>query len=327
MAGPIDLDAWEDEFDPEDDRLPRGRRVSQAARDRIEAIEDTARVVSTHRGEVEVVRDDGVIVPATYGGSMRGERVVVGDEVRVQYGSETEPGRMLARLPRRTWLARSEDDGGEPRLVVANVDRVFVVVAADTLKAGLRLLDRVLVAASLGGLGAGVIVTKVDLDASAHVDAGLAAHASLVDLVVMTSAVDGTGVDEARRVLSSGWSVLVGHSGVGKSRLFNALLPDVEQRVGAVGRRGGRHTTVRALAHPLGDGWLVDTPGIRSFGISGVSPADLAAHWPGLAGVACEADGCTHTGEAGCRAADAIGEARLARYRQVHAGLASQADS
>ncbi|HEX9765704.1 MAG TPA: ribosome small subunit-dependent GTPase A [Nitriliruptorales bacterium] len=326
MATPIDLDAYEDEYDPDEPGSGRGRRLSQAARERIDAVEDTARVTSTHRGEVEIVREDGVIVPAVYGGSMRGERVVVGDVVRVEYGEDGDHGRIVARLPRRTWLSRADDDGGESRLVVANVDRVLVVAAADKVRAGLRLLDRVLVSASIGGVPVGMIVNKMDLADAGVVDAALAGHAGFLDPVLPVAAKPGTGVEAVRGVLSHGWTVLVGHSGVGKSTLFNALLPGVERRVGEVGRHGGRHTTVRAMAHPIGEGWLVDTPGIRSWGISDVTPDELAAHWPGLGAATCEVDNCTHTGEAGCRAADAIGEARHERYRQVHAGLTGQAE-
>ena len=318
---PIDLEAFEDEYDPEDGDLGRARGRSQAAQERIDAVEDMARVVSTHRGEVEIVGDDGEILPAVYGGSMRGERVVVGDEVTVEYGDAGQPARMLARLPRRTWLARADDDGEPARLVAANVDHVFVVLAADTVRAGVRLLDRVLAAASLGGVPAGVIVNKIDLDDDDAVTNALSDVRHLVDAVVLVSAREGLGIDEVRNALAHGWNVLVGHSGVGKSTLFNALLPGVERRVGEVGRHGGRHTTVRAMAHPIDDGWLIDTPGIRSFGIGDVTPSELATHWPGLEDPGCEVNGCTHRAEPGCRAEDAIGAKRLERYRQVLAAI------
>ena len=326
MVAPIDLDAYEDEYDPEDGDNRRSRGRSQAARERIEGIEDTARVVSTHRGEVEIVNEHGEIVPAVYGGSMRGERVVVGDEVRVEFGETGEPARMLDRLPRQTWLARAEDDGEPSKLVAANLAHVFVVMAGDTLRSGVRLLDRVLVAASIGGVPTGVIINKMDLAEEADVSGALSDVRHLVDPVVLAVARDGSGVDEVRDALAHGWNVLVGHSGVGKSTLFNALLPGVERRVGEVGPRGGRHTTVRAMAHPIGQGWLIDTPGIRSFGIGDVTAAELARHWPGLENPGCAINGCTHLGEDGCRAEAAIGADRLGRYRQVVAAIEGRSE-
>jgi ribosome biogenesis GTPase len=318
---PIDLDAYEDEYEPEDDRgRRRDERISTEAAARIAATEDIGTVLSTHRGEAEVLHDD-VRQPAAYAGSMRGERVAVGDRVRLRLPENaTDVARILDVLDRRTHLSRADEDGEAGRVMAANVDRAVLVVSADALRAGRRLLERVLVAASIGHLPVSVVVNKADLVEATELDRSLAAIAEEAQ-VLATSATEGTGLDAVRQLFSDGWSVMVGHSGVGKSTLFNALVPEVERRVGEVGRHGGRHTTVRAAAYRVGDGWLVDTPGIRSFGITGVDADELHNHWPGLQALGCESPDCTHTGEEGCRAEELVRASRLERYHGVHAAL------
>jgi ribosome biogenesis GTPase len=320
---PIDVDALEDDWESEGVAVPRGRpRASVAARER-RAREGLGRVVALDRGHVEVLVDGERLV-ARYGGGMRGVRVAVGDEVRVARSARGGEARLVARDERRTVLARSGDDlEDDERVVVANADAVVCVVGVDNLEAGLRFADRVLVAASLGGLAAVLVVNKIDLAESREaVEAAVAPYRRAVEHVVLTSATTGEGLDELARVLFGRWSALTGHSGVGKSSLTNRLVPEAARAVGALGRRGGRHTTVAARALPLVDGWLVDTPGVRSFGLGALAPGALARHFPELATLACELDDCTHDGEPGCALEPAaLPAVRLAAYRRLLAAL------
>ncbi len=143
--------------------------------------------------------------------------------------------------------------------------------------------------------------------------------------VVVTSAKHGEGVDDLRAHLAGRWTAFSGHSGVGKSSLFNRLVPDADHAVGEIGPRGGRHTTVASRAVPMPgdpDSWLVDTPGVRSFGLGGLTPRQLAAHVPELAGLDCALDDCLHDGEPGCRLDESeIDPRRLASYRRLLAAL------
>lgn len=325
----IDIDALEDEWEEEVGRLGRPPRrevvYSREARERIEA-HDVARVVGVDRGHVDVLYE-GHVLTARYAGSMRGTKVVVGDRVRVRPPRhETDAPRVLERLARDTILQRTGDDtDAEERVVVANADQVAVVLQADRLAETVGFLDRVLVAGSVGGLDGLVVVNKHDLvDDVAALDEVLDRYRALDLPVVLTSAVTGEGLDELRRQLASTWTAFSGHSGVGKSSLFNRLVPEAEREVGELGRRGGRHVTVasRAMPVPDVDAWLVDTPGVRAFGLGAITPVELAQHVPELAGLDCAMDDCLHDGEPGCRIAEAeIHPARLASYRRLLAAV------
>ncbi|HEX9766782.1 MAG TPA: ribosome small subunit-dependent GTPase A [Nitriliruptorales bacterium] len=317
----IDIDAIEEEYD--DQARTPGRRISQAAKDKLDDL-PVARVLGTDRGHVDVLLD-GDRHQARYGGQMRGRKVVVGDRVRVRPPRHrTDTVRIVDRLERETVLARTGDDTeGDERVIVANADQVAVVLAADYLEA-VRFLDRVLVAAHIGGLGALVVINKVDLDLDDDDRAAHEAAARYADIgypVVLTSATEQRGIDELRTHLEGRWSTFSGHSGVGKSSLFNLLLPDADHDVADLGRYGGRHTTVaaRALRVPdLADTWLVDTPGVRSFGLGLVDPHDLPGAFPELAGLRCDLDDCLHDGEPGCLVEQAeIHPDRLASYRRL----------
>ena len=319
MSG-IDVELLEEEYD-EDFRPPRDKQYSVAANERIEQ-DERARVVAVDRGRVTVLLD-GEVVEATYAGSMRGTRVVVGDHVRVRpTRHETDVARVTARLERTSVLRRTGDDAvHEARLVAANVDQVVVVLAGDHLEAGARFLDRVLVAAEVGGVDGVVCVNKLDVADPAEVDAVRARYEEVGYTVLGTSAVTEEGVERLRWQLEDAWSVLAGHSGVGKSSLYNLLVPHADQEIAEIGRRGGRHTTVAARAEPvpgLEDGWVIDTPGVRSFGLGFVEEVQLASAFPELRGLGCELDDCRHDGEPGCRLQDAeISPERMAAYRRL----------
>lgn len=330
--GRIDVEALEDEWEDDHDVVaPRRRsdRLSEEAKRRV-ATHQVARVVAVDRGRLMIVLD-GEVVPARFAGGMRGTKVSVGDDVRVVPPKHPQDqARITELLDRGTWLVRTGDDGqDDERVVVANADQVVVVLTADHLDVGLRFADRVLVAASVGHLDAVLCVNKIDLLADrSPLEEITARYGALGVPVVVTSASSGEGIEELGELLTGTWSAFTGHSGVGKSSLFNRLVPDREQVVGAIGRFGGRHTTVAAVAVPLPDrdAWLVDTPGVRSFGLGTLGPDELAAHLPELARLTCALDDCAHAGEPGCTldAAVAAGQVhpdRLEFYRRLRVAL------
>ena len=228
-------------------------------------------------------------------------RVVVGDMVRLAgdvSGAPDALARVVKVLPRTSALRRSPDDSDPvERVIVANAEQLVIVCALADPPPRTRLIDRFLVAAYDAGLDPLLCLTKADL---ASPDAILAGYAPLGLRYVVT----GRGPDaevapgELRAELAGRVSVLVGHSGVGKSTLVNALIPAAERAVGTVspvtGR--GRHTSSSAVAFRLpGGGWIIDTPGLRGFGLGHISPDNVVRAFPELAeGIARCPRGCNH---------------------------------
>jgi len=226
--------------------------------------------------------------------------VVVGDTVSLVGDSSGDQG-TLARIvrvaPRRSVLRRSADDTDPvERVIVANAEQLGIVTALADPPPRPRLIDRFLVAAYDAGLDPLLILTKADL---ASPDEILAAYTPLgVRYLVTGRPLAEASLDELRALLAGRISVLVGHSGVGKSTLVNALIPDAGRAVGTVsavtGR--GRHTSSSVVALRLpGGGWIIDTPGLRSFGLGHIAADRVVQAFPDLAeGVAGCPPNCTH---------------------------------
>lgn len=237
------------------------------------------------------------LVMATMGKEIRKTGAVVGDRVALS-GDTSETVGALARIvrvePRTSLLRRSADDTDVvERVIVANADQMAIVIAAANPEPRTRLVDRYLAAAYDAGLAPILVVTKTDLSNPAEF---LANFASLHIPVVLTRS-DEPKLDELHKLLAGHVTVTVGHSGVGKSTLVNALAPHAERATGHVnevtGR--GRHTSSSARAIDLGDGWIIDTPGVRSFGLGHIDPDNLVKSFADLWQVAkdCPRD-CSH---------------------------------
>jgi ribosome biogenesis GTPase len=257
-----------------------------------------ARVVTIDRGRYTVTLEGGDTITAMKSRNLGRKGVIVGDEVRV-VGDVTGDEGSLARIvevePRRTMLRRTADDDDPiERVIVANADQLVVVAALADPPPRAGLIDRCLVAAFDAGMEPLVCLTKADLGSA---DELVAMFEPLGVRVVVTRR-DGD-LDEVKAVLRDRTSVLVGHSGVGKSTLVNALVPDAYRttsHVNAVTGRG-RHTSTSAisLALPFG-GWIIDTPGIRSFGLAHVQVDDIIKAFPDLrAATAGCPRGCLHS--------------------------------
>lgn len=252
---------------------------------------------------------DGRTVTAVRASNLRRVAVVPGDILRI-VGDTTGREGTLARLveitERRTLLRRSADDTDPTeRVIVANVDLMGIVTATVDPEPSYGLIDRALTAAIDAGITPLIIVTKTDL-APAD-DIARRFSAAEVDIVSSGLRSDGSLADDAVADRLAGHiSVLVGHSGVGKSTLTNALVPAADRATGDVndvtGR--GRHTSSSAVCLPLTTGgWLIDTPGVRSFGLAHVDRDGLLAAFPELVEATTECPrGCTHLADApGCR--------------------------
>jgi ribosome biogenesis GTPase len=291
-------------------------------------------VVTVDRGRYTLLVD-GHVVTAMKARPLGRRGVVVGDRVRVEgdvSGAEGTLARIVEVTERLTTLRRTaEDDDPVERVIVANADQLVVVTAVADPEPQPRLIDRALVAAYDAGMAPLLCLTKADLASPEEL---LATYRSLGVPWVVTRR--GGDLSELEERLSGRVSVLLGSSGVGKSTLVNALVPDAEREVGIVnavtGR--GRHTSTSAYLLPLpdDDGWIIDTPGIRSFGLAHVRPEDLIEAFPDLDELTEDCPrGCTHgDGEPECGLDEAVaaGQAdpdRVASFRRLLAARSEPA--
>jgi ribosome biogenesis GTPase len=317
-----------DEHDPESYDRPR-RHTRPRTKDRPsydEAV--SALVLTVDRGRLTCLLDDGTIVMAMKSRALGRKAVVVGDRVRLVgdiSGADGSLARIVTVDERVTVLRRTADDTDPiERVIVANADQLVIVAALADPEPRPRLIDRALVAAYDAGMDPLLCLTKADL---ADPETLVGIYRPLGVPYVVTQR--GADVTTVRERLAGRTSVLVGHSGVGKSTLVNALVPDAGRSTGIVnavtGR--GRHTSTNVLMLPLPapdgepEGWIVDTPGIRSFGLAHVDPDHLIEAFPDLHDLTNDCPrGCSHGfGEPECGLDEAVGDQRdrVASFRRL----------
>lgn len=289
------------DLDESDVRVRSGRGSRPRTKTRPEhADAEAAMVVSVDRGRWGCVLDGDPDrrVTAMRARELGRTPIVVGDDVGLVGDLSGRPdtlARIVRRGQRRTVLRRTADDTDPTeRVVVANADQLLIVVAMADPPPRTGLVDRTLIAAYAGGLKPILCLTKTDL---APPDPFAEQFADL-DLTVVVAGRDDPLLAVAD-LLAGKITVLLGHSGVGKSTLVNRLVPDAARAVGEVTEIGrGRHTSTQSLALPLqGSGWVIDTPGIRSFGLAHIEPDDVLLAFADLADTIQDCPrGCGHMG-------------------------------
>lgn len=321
------------EYDESDVRVRPGRGSRPRTKTRPQhADAEEAMVVTVDRGRWGCVLggDPARRVTAMRARELGRTPIVVGDEVDVVGDLSGRPdtlARIVRRGDRRTLLRRTADDNDPTeRVVVANADQLLIVTALADPPPRTGLVERTLIAAYAGGLVPILCLTKTDL-APPGPFAELFAE---LDLTIVTAGRDDA-LAEVEALLTDKVTVLLGHSGVGKSTLVNRLVPEAERATGAVTEIGrGRHTSTQSVALPLASGgWVIDTPGIRSFGLAHIEPDDVVLAFSDLAEAIDDCPrGCGHMGppadpecaldELTGPAADRVGAARrlLAAMRE-----------
>ncbi len=308
-----------------------------------------ALVITVDRGRYGCIREDAEhldeLITAMRARELGRKSVVVGDRIALVGDTSGAPGALarIVRIAERTSVLRrtADDDDTTPegrleRVVVANADQLVIVSALADPPPRTGFIDRCLVAAYDADIEPLLCLTKADLAGPA----GVLDYYAELDLpyVLVKPDSDLTGV---RDRLAGRISVMVGHSGVGKSTLVNRLVPDALRAVGVVSAIGkGRHTSTSAVAlrlprvHKKGDpGWIIDTPGIRSFGLAHVSAESLLHGFPDLVeGTVDCPPNCGHTtGDMNCRldawvTAGKADPRRLASYRRLLSSRAGEGD-
>lgn len=280
-------------------------------------------VISVSSGRCRVYADEhelDCVVPSEIAKRQK-SALAVGDRVTI----ETRDGvcRLAEVLPRRTVLARPDPlIAHRERLIAANIDVVIHVVSVKKPPLRPRLIDRYLIAVQRGGAQPVICVNKIDL--IDEIDRGrelapLEPYRALVPIVVCSTKT-GEGIGELRALVEGKTSALVGHSGVGKSSILNALDETLRLATGELHRhRGtGRHTTTASTLYDFGGGtYLIDTPGIREFGLWNLPRESLRDYFPEFEepGEYCRFNDCTHLHEPQCEVKERVEDGRISRAR------------
>ncbi|HOA88983.1 ribosome small subunit-dependent GTPase A [Propioniciclava tarda] len=315
----------------EDDGYGRpARRTRPRTKDRPDySGSETGYVVAVDRGRFTVLvdNDQGLReLSCTKARQLGRKGVIVGDEVQVvgdTSGADGTLARIVGVVERRSVLRRTADDDDPfERPIVANADQLAIVTALADPPPRPGMIDRILVAAYDAGLWPLLVLTKADLSSPDE----LSALYRDLDVTVLSTH-PGSDLDELRDELAGHRTVFVGHSGVGKSTLVNALIPDAGRAIGHVNQvtGRGRHTSTSAVALQLpGGGWVIDTPGVRSFGLSHVTTDSIIAAFPDLADLVGDCPrACAHDTSAAQCALDAavqrgdLASSRLESFRRM----------
>jgi ribosome biogenesis GTPase len=282
-------------------------------------------VIASHGSLTRVQIGDRTVVVAARrrlqweGAPPSDPRLVVGDRVGVEM--RPEGGVVVSVRQRRTSLVRQAPRSERPQVLAANVDQALVVLAARRPEPSPGLLDRFLLACDLARIEPVIVVNKADQGLE-EVEPWLPVYGTLGYRVLLVSARSGRGLGEVTRVLTDRTTLFCGPSGAGKSSLLNAVHPGFRLKVGSISEATGkgRHTTSRAELMPLpAGGFVVDTPGLKEFGVWGMSPRQLVSGFREVAALAdsCRFVDCQHLREPDCavRAAVEAGAIGPSRYR------------
>ena len=272
--------------------------------------------------------------PAVLRGKVRLEKscatnpIAVGDEVRCQISddvSESAPAIITEVLPRKNYLIRKSTNlSRQSHVIASNLDQAVIAVSLYFPEIKLPFLDRILVTCEVYGIPVLIALNKVDM----YRDAAEEQMQSFLDIytgagykVIPTSAHTGEGIEELRHLCRDKVSLFSGESGVGKSSLIKSLDPSLDPKIGKISATHlqGKHTTSLYEMYPIhGGGFLIDTPGIRGFGLVDLEREEISKYFPEMLRYAddCRFVPCTHTHEPGCAVKDAVdrGEISPERY-------------
>ncbi|MGK0291224.1 MAG: ribosome biogenesis GTPase, partial [bacterium] len=243
-------------------------------------------------------------------------QLAVGDYVVFSKDENNEVGLILRKEPRKSFLSRSRVEVNAEQVLAANVDNLLIVVAAKNPPFRNNLILRMLVAANVGNIHPILIVTKTDLTTDEELEPLIAPYLKNGVEVITSSTIQPTNLDELQERLENSVSVVAGHSGVGKSSILNQMFPHLDLRVGDLITRTerGAHTTTAAHMHNIAPkGYVIDTPGIREYGLWKIDRNNLDEVFPAFENHLnqCKYQDCNHMSEPQCVVKNAIKDGEI----------------
>ena len=295
--------------------------MSQDRRDSIEGI-----VVSATGSWYEVATERGRLNCRIRGRlRLKGVRstnpVVVGDRVVVEPDGDSSA--IVAIVPRRNYVIRRASNlSKESHIIAANVDRALLIVTLHSPATPKEFVDRFLVTCEAYKVPVSIVLGKADTltgEAEAEAAEFSAIYRDAGYEVLRLSSTTGEGVEEIRALLTDHTTLVAGNSGVGKSTLVRAIDPSLDIRTGDISEshHKGKHTTTFSTMYPIAGGYIIDTPGIKGFGLIDIDGKELCRYFPEMMRLApeCRFYNCTHTHEPGCAVQEAVKEGRVAWSR------------
>ena len=247
--------------------------------------------------------------------------VVVGDRVVVEPDGDSSV--ITGILPRRNYIIRRASNlSKESHIIAANIDHALLIVTLCSPTTPREFVDRFLVTCEAYKVPVTIVLGKADLiDAQTKEEAEefTAIYNDAGYRVIRLSSVTGEGIDEIRSMLRNHTTLVAGNSGVGKSTLIGEIDPTIDIRIGEISdsHQQGKHTTTFSTMYPLDGGYIIDTPGIKGFGLIDIDDKELCRYFPEMMRLSpeCRFYNCTHTHEPGCAVQEAVKEGRVAWSR------------
>ena len=255
--------------------------------------------------------------------------VAVGDRVRFtapEHISARDPAVITEVLPRSNYLIRKSTNlSRQSHIIAANIDQAVIAVSLFFPELKLPLLDRILVTCEVYGIPAVIVLNKIDLygeEAPQEVERFIRTYEGAGYRVIPSSTVTGEGIDALKELCKGRLSLFSGESGVGKSSLIKSIDPSLDPKIGRISASHlqGRHTTSLYEMYRLrGGGFLIDSPGIRGFGLVDLEKEEISKYFPEMLRVSdgCRFIPCTHTHEPGCAVKDAVDRGEISPERYI----------
>lgn len=298
-----------------------------------EKIQNKGVVIRSTGSWYEVRTDKGEIISCRFKGKFKiagiksTNPIAVGDRITFIRDESDENAVIDSIIPRQNYIIRKSTKlSKQTHIIAANIDFAFLVVTISQPRTSSGFIDRFLLTAAAYHIPVVLVFNKMDLNTEKEnkiQDGFIEIYRSLGYKCLITSAHRGDGIGELKKMMESHTSMFGGHSGVGKSALINAIQPGIQLKTAQISsvHQKGRHTTTFAEMHPLDfGGYIIDTPGIKEFGVVNMEKQDVAGYFPEMEKYMhdCKFNNCLHVKEPQCAVKQAMEEGKIAESRYIN---------